>query len=337
MSIMQTIQANRANRKPSFVRPGGSSNELQKERRDTTRQQYFGGRKDIPDTRLDKRYAQAEQVKRFKDQYTKPVGITDPLTGKPTGTVGGSNVYQMTPDAPMSLRDFQMQTANRFGPTTREVMGDIGYGLGNIGKGISDFIGKGGAIGSVLSDLFSRVKSGTTQGIESVKGVYDNLRKNLSGEPNITTGGGSTIFTTTEEPFKDLTPRNDILVEPLETLLLPDRASNLDNSLFNQQVYDPIRVSDMDMSGVMASNMGQNVIGNLQNLQNLANKYNLNRIQFDPLNPNRIGYSDQFMFNQTPVNYNFSATPQEVQAGLNFTFKDGGSVDKYAGLGYKLK
>ena len=230
-------------------------------------------------------------------------------------------------------------------------MGDIGYGLGNIGKGISDFIGKGGAIGSVLSDLFSRVKSGTTQGIESVKGVYDNLRKNLSGEPTITTGGGSTIFTTTEEPFKDLTPRNDILVEPLETLpsqmsneefdnsfpFLPDRASNLDNPLFNQQVYDPIRVSDMDMSGVMASNMGQNVIGNLQNLQNLANKYNLNRIQFDPLNPNRIGYSDQFMFNQTPVNYNISATPTGLQGGLNFTFKDGGSVDKYAGLGYKLK
>ncbi len=335
MSIMQTIQANRANRKPSLVRPGGSSNELQRER-ENTRQQYFSGRDDVSPKRLDNRKTQETLVNQFKDRYTKPV-LTD--TG---GTVKG--LTQMTPDAPMSLRDFQMQTANRFGPTNREVMGDIGYGLGNIGRGISDFIGRGGAIGSVLSDLFSRVKGGTQQGIESVKGLYDDLRKNLSGEPTITTGGGSTIFTTTEEPFQDLTPRNDILVEPLETLpsqmsneefdnaypFLPDRASN-------QQVYDPIRVSDMDMSGVMASNMGQNVIGNLQNLQNLANKYNLNRIQFDPLNPNRIGYSDQFMFNQTPVNYNLSATPQGVQGGLNFTFKDGGNVDKYAGLGYKLK
>jgi len=348
MSIMQTIQANRANRKPSFVRPGGSSNELQKERRDTTRQQYFGGRKDIPDTRLDKRYAQAEQVKRFKDQYTKPVGITDPLTGKPTGTVGGSNVYQMTPDAPMSLRDFQMQTANRFGPTNREVMGDIGFGLGNIAQGFGDFAARGGTIGNVLSDLFSRVKGGTTQGIDSVKGLYDNLRKNILREPTVTTGGGSTIYTTTEDPFQDLT-REKIQTQAIDPLIPPRQIGDeSDPSIFgldaqqndpfrNQQVFEPIQVSDMDMTGVMASNIGQNVLGNLQNLRNLANQSNLRNIQFDPFNPNRIGYSDQFMFNQTPVNYNFSATPQGVQGGLNFTFKDGGSVDKYAGLGYKFK
>jgi hypothetical protein len=307
------------------------------------RKEFFSSRPNVSDDRAERRMKQADELQRFKNLYTKPV-YTD--TGSRV-----TGVTQMKLDAPRTLEQERQRLVKQYGPTTREVMGDIGYGLGNIGKGISDFIGRGGAIGSVLSDLFSRVKGGTTQGIESVKGVYDNLRKNLSGEPTITTGGGSTIFTTTEEPFKDLTPRNDILVEPLETLpsqmsneefdnsfpFLPDRASNLDNPLFNQQVYDPIRVSDMDMSGVMASNMGQNVIGNLQNLQNLANKYNLNRIQFDPLNPNRIGYSDQFMFNQTPVNYNISATPTGLQGGLNFTFKDGGSVDKYAGLGYKLK
>ncbi len=330
MSIMQTIQANRANQR-SYPQPGGSSRDLQRER-ENTRQQYFSGRDDVSSKRLDNRKTQETLVNQFKDRYTKPV-LTD--TG---GTVKG--LTQMTANAPMSLRDFQMQTANKYGPTFKEIGSDIGYGLGNIGRGISDFIGRGGAIGSVLSDLFSRVKSGTTQGIESVKGVYDNLRKNLSGEPTVTTGGGSTIFTTTEEPFKDLTPRNDILVEPLEAL--PSQMSNeeFDNAypfLPDRAEYKPIRVSDMNMEGVMASNIGQNVIGNLQNLQNLANKYNLNRIQFDPLNPNRIGYSDQFMFNQTPVNYNLSATPEGVQGGLNFTFKDGGSVDKYSGLGYKLK
>ncbi len=319
-----------------------SRNRLAQERKET-REKYFPNRKGVSPLRLDKRKTQADLVDQFKKDFTKPV-LTD--TG---GTVKG--VTQMKLDAPMSLSDFRQQTANKYGPTFREIGSDVGYGLGNIAQGFGDFIGRGGAIGSVLSDLFSRVKSGTTQGIESVKGVYDNLRKNLSGEPTVTTGGGSTIFTTTEEPFKDLTPRNDILVEPLEVLpsqmsneefdnafpFLPDRDSNLDNPLFNQEVYDPIRVSDMDMEGVMASNIGQNVIGNLQNLQNLANKYNLNKIQFDPLNPNRIGYSDQFIFNQTPVNYNLSATPEGVQGGLNFTFKDGGSVDKYSGLGYKLK
>jgi len=300
-----------------------------------TREDYFGGRKDITDDRLERRQKQADLVNQFKKDFLNPIkGVTQGPEGF------GRFTRNLEANAPMSLRDFQMQTANKYGPTFREIGSDVGYGLGNIAQGFGDYIGKGGVIGSVLSDLFSRVKSGTTQGIESVKGVYDNLRKNLSGEPTVTTGGGSTIFTTTEEPFKDLTPRNDILVEPLETL--PSQMSNeeFDNAypfLPDRAEYKPIRVSDMDMEGVMASNMGQNVIGNLQNLQNLANKYNLNRIQFDPLNPNRIGYSDQFMFNQTPVNYNLSATPEGVQGGLNFTFKDGGSVDKYSGLGYKLK
>jgi len=133
-----------------------SRNRLAQERKET-REKYFPNRKGVSPLRLDKRKTQADLVDQFKKDFTKPV-ITD--TG---GTVKG--VTQMKLDAPMSLRDFQMQTANRFGPTNREVMGDIGYGLGNIGRGISDFIGRGGAIGSVLSDLFSRVKSGTTQGI----------------------------------------------------------------------------------------------------------------------------------------------------------------------------
>jgi hypothetical protein len=50
----------------------------------------------------------------------------------------------------------------KYGPTFREIGSDIGYGLGNIAQGFGDYIGKGGVIGSVLSDLFSRVKSGTT-------------------------------------------------------------------------------------------------------------------------------------------------------------------------------
>jgi len=109
------------------------------------------------------------------------------------------------------------------------------------------------------------------------------------------------------------------------------------NPLFRQRNFEPVRVSDMDMSGVMASNVGQNIIGNLQNLQNLANQYNLNKIQFDPFNPNRIGYRDQFMFNNTPVNYNIGIGDQGVEGGLSFAFKKGGSVDKHSGLGYKLK
>ena len=118
---------------------------------------------------------------------------------------------------------------------------------------------------------------------------------------------------------------------------LPERTFNVENPLFRQQEYKPFRVSDMDMSGVVASERGQNLMGQLQNLQNLANQYNLSNIQFDPFNPNRIGYADQFMFNNTPVNYNVGIGNQGIEGQLSFAFKNGGSVDKYAGLGYKLK
>jgi len=308
-----------------------------------TREDYFGGRKDITDDRLEKRQKQADLVNQFKKDFLNPIkGVTQGPEGF------GRFTRNLEASAPMSFEKFRQETANKYGPTNREVMGDIGFGLGNIAQGFGDFAARGGTIGNVLSDLFSRVKGGTQQGIESVKGLYDNLRKNILREPTVTTGGGSTIYTTTEDPFQDLT-REKIQTQAIDPLIPPRQIGDeSDPSIFgldaqpndpfrNQQVFEPIQVSDMDMRGVMASNMGQNVIGNLQNLQNLANKYNLNKIQFDPFNPNRIGYSDQFMFNQTPVNYNLSATPQGMQGGLNFTFKDGGSVDKYAGLGYKFK
>jgi hypothetical protein len=228
----------------------------------------------------------------------------------------------------------------------REIGSDIGYGLGSIGRGIGNFIGKGGVLGSVASDLFQRIKSGTQQGIETVGGLYDNLRKTLGGEPPVVNYGGSSDITVTEQP---MFPYNfETIMKPKPDPLLPSEMSQeqfmesypelySENPLFKQQNFQPIRVSDMDMSGVVASNAGQNIIGNLQNLQNLAQQYNLNKIQFDPFNPNRIGYKDQFMYNNTPVNYNIGIGNQGVEAGLNFAFKKGGSVDKYAGLGYKLK
>ena len=43
------------------------------------------------------------------------------------------------------------------------------------------------------------------------------------------------------------------------------------------------------------------------------------------------------MFNNTPVNYNVGIGNQGIEGQLSFAFKNGGSVDKYAGLGYKLK
>jgi len=122
-----------------------SRNRLAQERKET-RQKYFGDRKGVSPLRLDKRKTQADLVDQFKKDFTKPV-LTD--TG---GTVKG--VTQMTLDAPMSLSDFRQQTANKYGPTFREIGSDVRYGLSNIAQGFGDLAvsamsGDAGLIGAV--------------------------------------------------------------------------------------------------------------------------------------------------------------------------------------------
>jgi hypothetical protein len=323
---------------------GGSSSIPSQGKRDAfvqlQKQKFFGDR-DVPEERVLRRTRQEGGIKQFKDALLRKGRVASGVT-----TASGEPVYLTDVPGGRSVSDVAQNLAYRFGPTPREVFGDIGYGLGSIGKGIGNFIGKGGVLGSVASDLFQRIKSGTQQGIETVGGLYDNLRKTLGGEPPVVNYGGSSDITVTEQP---MFPYNfETIMKPKPDPLLPSEMSQeqfmesypelySQNPMFRQQVYDPIRVSDMDMSGVVASNVGQNIIGNLQNLRNLAQQSNLNKIQFDPFNPNRIGYKDQFMYNNTPVNYNIGIGNQGIEAGLNFAFKKGGSVDKYAGLGYKLK
>ena len=347
----------------SFRQAEQASMKALQDRREKTRQDFFKGRQDVSPSRLDRRQIQSDLYEKFKQEQMKPVLTT---SGKPTGAF-----QSIVPGGP-TLADRAQELAFKYGPTFKEIGSDIGYGLGSIGKGIGNFIGKGGVIGSVLSGLYDKFKSGTQQGIETVGGLYDNLRKTLGGgeQPVVNYGGSSdirvtdNIFLPTQgydsrgylpEGFSNVGieqpqfPYNfETVIKPKPQSLQPSEMSQeqfmesypelySENPLFKQQNFQPIRVSDMDMSGVVASNLGQNIIGNLQNLRNLAQQSNLNKIQFDPFNPNRIGYKDQFMYNNTPVNYNIGIGNQGVEAGLNFAFKKGGSVDKYAGLGYKLK
>jgi hypothetical protein len=322
----------------SFRQAEQASMKALQDRREKTRQDFFKGRQDVSPSRLDRRQIQSDLYEKFKQEQMKPVLTT---SGKPTGAF-----QSIVPGGP-TLADRAQELAFKYGPTFKEIGSDIGYGLGSIGKGIGNFIGKGGVIGSVLSGLYDKFKSGTQQGIETVGGLYDNLRKTLGGgEPPVASYGGSSDIRVTEQP---MFPYNfETTLKPKPDPLLPSEMSQEQfmesypelysgNPLFKQQNFQPIRVSDMDMSGVVASERGQNLMSQLQNLQNLAQQYNLNKIQFDPFNPNRIGYKDQFMYNNTPVNYNIGIGNQGIEAGLNFAFKKGGSVDKYAGLGYKLK
>jgi len=290
-----------------------SRQRLENQFREDTREKFFQGREDVSDDRLDRRRQQDLAEQRFIRTRMKPVENT------------GGTLLQKRDPLGMSLEDFRAQNAMKYGPTPKEVFGDIGRGLSSMVKGYGiPFVSTAQRIGGGLKDLYDF----------------------MFPKPSVVNYGGSSNITVTEEPQF---PYNfETTLKPKPDPLLPSEMSQEQfmesypelysgNPLFRQQTYEPIRVSDMDMTGVMASERGQNLMSQLQNLQNLAQQYNLDKVQFDPFNPNRIGYKDQFMFNETPVNYNISATPQGLQGGLSFAFKKGGSVDKYAGLGYKLK
>jgi hypothetical protein len=327
------------------------------DRREQTRQDFFKGRPDISPNRLDRRQIQADLYEKFKQEQMKPVLTT---SGKPTGAF-----QSIVPGGP-TLADRAQELAFKYGPTPREVFGDIGYGLGSIGKGIGDFIGRGGVIGSVLSGLYDKFKSGTQQGIETVGGLYDNLRSAFSGQPTVNYGGGSTMLTTTNEsPRVDLTPTsintetlpsmdlnrnigdesdpsifgitNTGVPLPNNTLgniflptqgydsrgYLPEGFSNvgIENPLFRNVSYEPIRVSDMDMTGVMAKEDSRGV----------------------PVLPDNVIPRTPFIYPlprnvvpMTPVLPPEVTDPRMYPNQILFA-KNGGSVDKYAGLGYKLK
>jgi hypothetical protein len=258
-------------------------------------------------------------------------------TGEPV-YLGSKPVFDTDSSSPTfgqyvstSVADRSQQLANKYGPTFKEILGDIGGGLGSIFQGFAE---KGPPIVQILKGLYQKGKDYFTQpsGIEeavpqATGGIYQ-------GQPIETSPQFPYNFETIMKPRPEpLQPSQMSEEQFMESY--PELYSQ--NPLFKQQEYKPFRVSDMDMSGVMASNIGQNVIGNLQNLQNLAQQYNLDKVQFDPFNPNRIGYKDQFMINETPINYQLYGTPQGGGFQLGISYKDGGSVDKYAGLGYKLK
>ena len=348
--------------------PGGSSSISSQGKRDAfvglQRQKFFGDR-DIPEERVLRRTRQEGGIDQFKQALIDKGRVLKDSRGNVVLNANtGEPVFLTDVPGGRSVSDVAQDLAFRFGPTPREIVGDIGYGIGSIGRGLGNFIGRGGVFGSVLSDLFGRVKGGAQQGIETVGDLYDNLRSVFSGQPTVVRGGGSTMLTTTNErPRVDLTPTS-IDVETLPSInlgeesdpsifgitntgvslpflrstvdlpynnissfnpdtyqpgYLPEGFSNvgIENPLFRSVSYEPIRVSDMDMTGVTAQNERPVLPPNVVPMMRVGEPMNI----------------DQY---RTPVLPPDITDPRLYQNQVLFA-KDGGSVDKYAGLGYKLK
>jgi hypothetical protein len=137
-------------------------------RKEITRQQFFKGRPDVSDDRLVRRQTQADELRAFKQGLTIAPGTTNlyqeqaptfnPMTGR----------YERT-----TLADKAQELAFKYGPTPREIAGDIGYGIRSIGAGLGERISQGriGMLG-IAKDLFEQFTNSAAKAKDAlVKGV----------------------------------------------------------------------------------------------------------------------------------------------------------------------
>ena len=132
------------------------------DRREQTRKDFFKGRPDIPTSRLDKRQIQSDLYQQFKSDPTKTRLVS-----------GTTNLYQAAQPGGMTLADKAQELAFKYGPTPREVLGDIGYGIKSIGSALGERISQGrfGIMG-IAKDLYEQFTNSATKAKDAlVKGV----------------------------------------------------------------------------------------------------------------------------------------------------------------------
>jgi len=143
------------------------------------RKEFFSSRPDVSDDRAARRMKQADELQRFKNLYTKPV-YTD--TGSRV-----TGVTQMKLDAPRTLEQERQRLVQQYGPTTREVMGDIGFGLGSLARGVGQaaqqYLGSGGLFGLAVNafrDFSNTVDQKRQQLGEKITALTDIQKEKVS-------------------------------------------------------------------------------------------------------------------------------------------------------------
>lgn len=143
--------------------------------REITRREYFKGRPDISDDRLDRRLKLAQEEKDFIS------------TLKPVEGTGGTLLQEQAPVfnprtgryERTTLADKRIQLANKYGPTLGEIGSDIGYAFGSMAKGAGDILQSGsfGIIG-ILKDVANYALDKANKGYDKLndvqKYVFDN-------------------------------------------------------------------------------------------------------------------------------------------------------------------
>lgn len=169
----------------SFRQAEAQSMKALQDRREQTRQDFFKGRQDVSPNRLDRRQIQADLYEQFKSDPTKTKLVS-----------GTTNLYQATQPGGITLADKAQELAFKYGPTFKEIGGDIRYGIGSIMQGLAE---KG-------TPLMQLGKAG-----------IEGLQKFFAPKPKATYGGTSSITTTTEtKPSFDLEAKMSAYEDPIK-------------------------------------------------------------------------------------------------------------------------
>ena len=296
--------------------------------RELQRQKFFGDRRDIPTERIDRRTRQEGNLRQFKDSLIRNDRVLKDSKGNTVlNTNTGEPIFLSETPGGRNVSDVAKDLAFRFGPTPKEIVGDIGYGLGSIAKGFAE---KGTPLISLLRGLYGKGKDFFTQGIPSALKGESQFDTSQARDP-FSSGADATGGAFVGPTF------NDQKINPnrLDSIFPP---SKMDDQTFENEVMKYL--SNTNINDYRADNVGLPSLLDLYNFsQNPEIQTNMGNFRFDNVftgNP-QLGYGNTVMINGVPVNLNATIGREGLGLGASMNFKKGGPVDKYSGLGYKLK
>jgi len=299
----------------------------EKKQLQAVRDKFFDGRTDagVPESRLFNRFVQDRELNKFKKSLINKERVLKDSKGNTVLNANtGEPIFLSNVDSrgnpTESVADRSNELARLYGPTFGQVMSDIGYGVGKTMK----------AVGIPFVSNAARLAGG-------LRDVYDYLTRTRSNKtPQV-----GTNFAIPKSNVKDFFGSMNSGIATSPAFVPP----TFDNQKITREDLEPIQkpvssFDNMDMSGFRADNVGLPSLIDLYNFsQNPEIQTNMGNFRFDNVftgNP-QLGYGNTVMINGVPVNLNATIGQQGLGLGASMNFKKGGPVDKYSGLGYKLK
>ena len=289
--------------KKSQGQPGGMRSIPSQGKRDAfvnlQRQKFFGDR-DVPEERVLRRTKQEGALNQFKDALVRNNRV---VTGtRPDGTEyvvrnanTGEPIYLTDVPRGRSVSDVAQNLAYRFGPTPKEVAGDIGYGLSSMAKGYGiPFV------------------SSIMRGVDAVKSTVESAWDAIRGEP---TSAQGTAFPQPGSDTKDLFSSIDTGIAEVDPNNMLVQIAKANEGRFDDTPSFQEQLNKATVQNLNAPSIGD-IIGTASDYVDAYQAgVNLDTpIGTVNLNPAKESIFLQNQLKNLPINYSASYTPGSDQA-----------------------